>query len=336
MRILILTSLVGLSIILTSCGSSVAFFHPIVEFEAADAENVWIITDTRDLLHLNESGGVRKVLDGEAVAVDFVNDRTGWVVTESGGVLKTADGGANWHDAGVLSTNNLLLRSTEIDFVDETVGWISANWSVWRTVDGGASWKESNLSFIETYENEIYPPVPRSILAVSRDEFWCGSATGVIFRTFDGGRTWKTNTLPERENVSALRIDRSGRIWVGTWARGHLFVSDNHGVDWKEVEWSKTLGRIGISSIDFSNEGQGWILGGKFLSEPPYTRVGDFLNKTENFGATWEEARVDNFPFRAQRLEFVNSSVGYLVGYNEIAITRDAGASWKLIYSSGS
>lgn len=335
MRALIFASLVSLGFLLASCGSSVVSYHPIEEFEVADTENVWVVTGKRDLLHVDESGAIRKLIVGEAVAVDFVNDRIGWVVNESGDVLKTSDGGVTWRKVGLLPDRQLGLRGTEIDFVDEQVGWVKGNWwSVWRTEDGGANWKEFEL-YEETYEQNL--TLPRSILAVSRDEFWSGSATGMIFRTFDGGQTWKTSALPERVDVADLDIDRYGRIWVGTvgtWARGYLFVSDNKGDDWEEPEFSKALGRIGISSIDFSDDGHGWILGSKLLSEDPFTRSGDFLMKTENFGTTWEEFPVDNFPFIPRSLEFVNNSVGFLVGYDKIAITKDAGASWKIIYGS--
>jgi len=83
-------------------------------------------------------------VNGRYNAIHFSDLNNGWVVGDSGKVLKTTDGGTNWNyvtNSGV----NPNERSKSVFFLDANVGWISTKNGlgygiIQHTADGGANW----------------------------------------------------------------------------------------------------------------------------------------------------------------------------------------------------
>jgi len=116
----------------------------------------------------------------------FFDANTGWVVGDSGLVLKSTNGGVSW--AAQNSGTNIRLRKAF--FISEKIGWIAAERrSVLRTTDGGVTWSTVKLPVLAADSAKI----TYSISFVDAAKGWavCGKSTAAdIFVTSDSGKTW--------------------------------------------------------------------------------------------------------------------------------------------------
>lgn len=150
--------------------------------------NGWAVGD--GILH-TDNGGLtwyRQFSPRERLnAVDFVSPTHGFAVGDSGAVLRTIDGGANW----VARSTGKTAHFYGVDFVDSSYGWVVGDGGlVLRTTDGGTTWAAAAV------------PSARKLNAVSfvnRTTGWvCGPSMVAgdgfndlyIAKTTDGGATW--------------------------------------------------------------------------------------------------------------------------------------------------
>ena len=70
-------------------------------------------------------------------AVSFLDENNGWVVGDTGTILRTTNGGENWIQQPAPTSANLF----DICFVDSVNGWIVGDYkTILRTEDGGINW----------------------------------------------------------------------------------------------------------------------------------------------------------------------------------------------------
>lgn len=88
----------------------------------------------------------------------FLNERIGYIVGDSGVIVRTIDGGDNWIID--LNSTSEILNSTF--FIDSLTGWICGyNGTILRTSNGGLNWEELNSDtnailnsvYFDDYEN---------------------------------------------------------------------------------------------------------------------------------------------------------------------------------------
>jgi photosystem II stability/assembly factor-like uncharacterized protein len=110
--------------------------------------------------------------------LDFPTGRTGWVVGDTGRVVRTTDAGANWtvQETGDSS------RLTAVDFVSARVGYaVGAGGRVIKTRDAGRHWRRLRTGTHRALE---------AVCFVDRSHGWVAGDKGVLLRTVNGGRTW--------------------------------------------------------------------------------------------------------------------------------------------------
>jgi photosystem II stability/assembly factor-like uncharacterized protein len=111
------------------------------------------------------------------VAMNFVNDQTGFAIGYTGSIWKTNDGGESWErlrNSNVLFTPQWYFNC--IEFRDANVGYIAGEHGcILKTEDGGQSWSRIENS----------PDVDwLGISLVSNGGFLCGTE-GIIYRFVD-------------------------------------------------------------------------------------------------------------------------------------------------------
>jgi photosystem II stability/assembly factor-like uncharacterized protein len=120
----------------------------------------------------------------------------------------------------------------DIQFVNASVGWVSAGGKVFATLNGGRSWRR-----------ELSAPGLIGVDAVDTEHAWA-LTTSALFATSDGGRSWTRHGLPAAATWIDFADPNTG------WAvnrRGSLFATGDGGASWREVQAPKSIDAICLS-----------------------------------------------------------------------------------------
>ncbi|MBS4000679.1 MAG: T9SS type A sorting domain-containing protein [Desulfobulbaceae bacterium] len=239
-----------------------------------------------------------------------------------------------------------------------------------KTTDGGKNWFDL---YVENYVydnngNIISFPDPRemnSISYVDENHIFVGRNKGCIFVSRDAGKSFDTVVIAEKidnEFVSASRIfnlDMADSLNGAAISDPYICITDD---GWK------TFKRIKLDNI-FVPEGFSYAIGGalfnnlKFWNKDCYMmsiviskfNVNHFeyllrgVIITKDGGKTWIypdcielfKSEFDTNHFSFFSIKFINSKIGWLVGYLEfdnnydygtVIKTYDGGMTWNLIY----
>ncbi|MEH6502684.1 MAG: YCF48-related protein [Cycloclasticus sp.] len=116
-------------------------------------------------------------------AVEFVNDKLGFVAGYSGSLFRTQDGGESW-DGIYLGVNELVRH---VSFVDENNGWaVGHRGSILHTSDGGTTW------VVQMKDEANYL---RDVSFFDANNGWAVGHTGHIWHTSNGGESWEAQEL---------------------------------------------------------------------------------------------------------------------------------------------
>jgi photosystem II stability/assembly factor-like uncharacterized protein len=148
---------------------------------------------------LKESG----LLEPNLNAVQFVNEKLGWIVGEFGLVLQTRDAGETWA-AQNYGVN--LPQLFAVFFRDEQTGWaVGQLGTLMRTVDGGKHWARVVVE-TDGNLNGISMDGDRGIIV----------GDGVVLASDDGGLNWrKLPSAPEDRWLTGVAIKSRKAIAVG-------------------------------------------------------------------------------------------------------------------------
>jgi len=212
-------------------------------------------------------------------SISFVNENTGWVLSEYDGILSTTDGGINWN------WNYLPLIGSSVVFLNEQVGLIGGD-KIYKSYDGGINWTEkSNYQSNSVYfidentgwscgnsgtillttdggENWI-PKVSGTNAALRSVKFYnnllgiCVGDNGVIVLTYDGGESWvsKPNGINADLRSAAFADDKN--IWI-TGENGTLISTTDAGDYWTT---NYSLTSKDLNTVFFIDQNSGWIGG---------------------------------------------------------------------------
>ena len=202
------------------------------------------ILNNNTLLRLEGDGGdvwSRVAEDIKTAAIDPLNDKTLYVVTLRGSLLKSLDGGKQWITlGGGLPTNGVQL--VFIDAASSDRVFASTNRGLFRTTDSGFSWQPTALTTAIT-QFFVNPS--------AQDHEYALTADGVVVASDDAGATWHNRQaglptellrgsgrtarpVPVKVTSLFLVAQRSPYLLAGTSGKG-LFRSDKEGAGWRQV-----------------------------------------------------------------------------------------------------
>ncbi len=148
--------------------------------------------------------------------VQFVDEKSGWIVGEFGKIFHTADGGQTWTEQ-----ERTLLGSEVVDmldlptlfglrFINAQTGVASGlDGRIVRTVDGGATWKFEAMKLDYPIVDPLYTPT-----LFPDGTGWAIGAAGEVVRLATPGGAW------ERAKLG---------MEVVTWLRGMSWLDENDG-----------------------------------------------------------------------------------------------------------
>ncbi|HEY3366772.1 MAG TPA: YCF48-related protein [Symbiobacteriaceae bacterium] len=235
---------------------------------------------------------------------------------DMGAVLKSADGGRTWKQAGSLGPEPVF----DISFPDPQHGWaVTDHWTgkttirtVQKTTDGGATWTQVSQAPDDPSEfyNSICFPDDQTGFAASRSRLSVTTDGGATFRnvddtpdsgyqfqftdkshgwkirnfkldaTADGGKSWQPINLDTR--VQTFQLLPGGAAWVigGDLVAGvqkpALFATRDGGNTWTRYD----LGNLAVAALRFVDATHGLVVG-----------EDDHLYATEDGGQTWTQLR---------------------------------------------
>ena len=194
----------------------------------------------------------------------FLDSLNGWVVTPSGYILSTQNGGDNW-SVQKNSAGNLY----SIQFIDSQTGYVLGNGNhgiIYKTTNGGTNW------------NLIHDFNPagtfRDMSFVNKDIGWVCSDDpfdGGVFKTTNGGLIWEQQLNYGLDNPYSIFFVNKDIGWIGT-GDGHIYKSINGGAN-----WNLQASFNAIKDILFVNHYTGWVTDGG----------GSNVKYTSNGGENW-------------------------------------------------
>ncbi|HPE56120.1 MAG TPA: YCF48-related protein [Bacteroidales bacterium] len=237
-------------------------------------------------------------------AVSFVNADLGFIVGDTGTILKTTDAGASWNKINVPFETAF----NDVYFVNATTGFIVGNKHVvLKTTDGGATWQQNTQ--VPTEEN-IY-----SIhFANDTSGYLCG-ANGLVLSTFNGGASWGIKNIVTTLTFRSIVMQNTyEQIDTVVLCDNEVFCGDN-GVIYRTDTCghfaNKTHGsNRSLNTIEFLGDTLAYGVGGYLFSKTPLVIKGDGAGN-------WEELMVDTiFKQYLTDICLINSDTGYITGTN--------------------
>ena len=238
-------------------------------------------------------------------SVYFTSNDTGYVVGNSGTILKTINGGNTWTSQTSGTTNFL----NSVFFTDANIGYAVGNSGIIiKTTNAGNTWS-TKTSGTTLQLNAVY--------FANTDTGYAVGNNYAIVKTYDGGATW-VNISGTGFNLSSVFFTNSTTGYIAS-SDGYLRKTTNGGLSWTN-ETSN-----GLYSIYFTDVNTGYTVGGY--------GVGTIL-KTSNAGVTWTTYSTFITQSKLYSVFFTDINNGYAVG-NQGAIikTNNAGVSWSVITS---
>ena len=256
--------------------------------------------------------------------IQFMDDRTGWIVGNFPGSLRTDDGGEHWTE---LDSNVPGARIESASFVSKNLGWAIAVSNpkplksadhILFTKDGGRSWQiQRSLSHDGgfTYLVEVWFLDSQHGWAVGRH-----NVNAFVLFTSDGGKHWK-EIFEDRANrfngeLRRIRFTDLQNGWAIPGLGGLLRTTDG-GKTWT-VQYDPPHGIPDrLTVIDAS---EAWAVGGW-----------GGLWHTVDTGKTWETAPVpDGKDIFFVDVAFADRLHGWVDGAKgELFSTNDAGKTWR-------
>ncbi len=165
--------------------------------------------------------------DGLYTDLTFINETTGFAISNFGTIIKTTDGGHNWEQ--LLSPVNFFLN--KIQFTDSQTGYIiggdSTGGYLLKTINAGQTWELINLRTPDKGR-------PTGM-------FFLNNTTGFIsgeklFRkTINGGQTWLEVMGLISENITDVSFKNANEGYA-TSDNGKYLKSTDGGKSWQSVQ----------------------------------------------------------------------------------------------------
>ncbi len=214
-------------------------------------------------------------------AIWFLDEQTGIIVGDGFQILRTIDGGIQWHR--VPSDTRVWAHLQDLQFVDHRHGWAIGSGGLVRTVDGGETWRGPLV--LDPEARKSSPTHGQALSYVDPDRGWLVGRHGLIRRSSDGGESWELLQEQRSENPHLRGVDFVDRL--EGWAvgdNGTILHTTDGGNGW---EHQNSGVRDTLTDVDFLDGMRGWVVG---FERDNGTAV---VLWTSDAGETWsEQARV--------------------------------------------
>lgn len=260
----------------------------------------------------------------------FVDAEYGWVIGDSGTVIRTTNSGAAWtvQQTGIFSSE---LR--DITFISRNSGWIIANDSTYKTFILHTT--NSGVYWIKSY----YPDTTVILSTIFFTDQFTGFVSGYngeIYRTTNGGANWKTTYI---DTTSCLYLfpkhdilfinSQTGFVCGGVLDLQGVFIkTTDAGSNW----FSMCISAEPMNEIADLGGGRVAVMGGDY-------DLGSIFAVSSNYGSNWQYeptgcfGNATSFSFRTPAEVWAALSFS-----GTLAVNLDSmkpGSQWQCINTPG-
>lgn len=247
--------------------------------------------------------------------IQFVNNLTGFALTNKGSVLTTLDGGSSWKLASRNAFGIEDVSPAKIAFSDRNSGWAIApadeiidgektkvrRGGIFQTLDSGKTWVSRKESFLSLLRQR--KPTDLEFMNIKFFDAKTGFITAhyrqigeprtdglrnlnfegvAVFSTKDGGLSWEIATT---EDFGAVFADFSANkhLWViptYVWQSENVFSTSDFGKTWRKISTKFTDG-ANPKQIYFTDDKTGFMVADLGNED-------DDIYRTLDGGKTWK------------------------------------------------
>ena len=263
---------------------------------------IWSTTDGgNSWTSITAAAGTDKLLN-----VFFADAQTGYIVGDSGVVLKTINAGLSW--SMTAKVTNAQLKA--IHFLDANTGFVGgSNGTLLKTTDGGQSW----YIYADTVTGTSQ--LIRSVFFINPNTGYITGDGGMIKMTTDGGNTWTSQANPFLGffNGRSIRFTDASTGYIAGFG-GRILRTTDAGTTWTAANtWGET---DNLADLAFTNSSTGYAAGDN----------GTIL-KSIDAGLNWHPADSNITTEDLISMSFVNSNIGYISGMNGTVLKTINGAT---------
>lgn len=161
-----------------------------------------------------------------------------------------------------------------------------------------------------------------SLFRINDNLIFAGSNDSRIFRSTNGGLNWLqiSRIAPQSSfNIKLYFVDSQFGFAYFQFA---FYKTSNGGFNWSFAsQYQQQLG-----DYWFIDANTGFAAGGAIVDNQFVT----WCNKTTNSGVNWSALNVPDIG-PVSKVQFINSSTGFLAGFNNIYKTTNSGSNWFII-----
>lgn len=268
----------------------------------------WIIGQSKIFKTMN--GGINWVNQSPnnfmyARAGLFINENTGWVAGSADLILKTTNSGSTWFYQSAIANTNW----HDIFFINDLTGWIvGTSGQIIKTTDGGNSWIRQISGIMDFLYSEYF---------IDLNTGWVVGDHGRIIKTTNSGNNWILQLGGTISDLKEVFFFDSNSGWIAGH-QGIILKTTNGGNSWILAGSLGTT--VILVDINFINNMTGWIIGSL------NNGVTGTIILTTDGGNNWAP-QIGAGPYELASIDMVNSSTGYIAGWNgTILKTTNGGA----------
>jgi photosystem II stability/assembly factor-like uncharacterized protein len=281
------------------------------------------------------------------VLLRMLDAANGWAITANS-VVRTADGGATWHDVGPSAPETYGYRVTSA-FLDIDHAWVLVpdpndmeKGILYRSSDGGDTWSESpvpfgsgTLRFLDSKRGWMMADLGAG----------AGSMAIAVFRSEDSGATWTqtftnnptrpgaSKTLPLGGLKDGMTVKDSLTAWIGgvTYAPGtvYLYQTSDGGSTWTKSPVTVSAGyeeaELETPGPIFVNADVGYLP--VHLSTQNGTMLAIYVSR--DAGSSW--LLTPSLIAQGRAADFVSPDTGFVWNGAGFYVTNDAAQTWKVV-----
>ena len=207
---------------------------------------------------------------------------------------------------------------TDINFVNDKVGWLTGENSLLKTEDCGETWKEIKL--IENNETNL-----DDIIMATETIGWAIN-NNKVFWTEDGGKTWRfVNENNNIDNYGLISASDDSVAFVGgnygMGYEGMILKTTDAGDNWINI--SPDIHNRSLNEIQIIDRDHVLILGRVMKEfEGGWIERELCILRTKNGGESWDEILLSEFSkgdyAHAHGLQYLNDSTAFFLADRDV------------------